>query len=336
MDPWFAKFLTPDTLIGYWFGFYEKVPDVWAPIFQFFYSFDRGVTVNEFKSTDLWNSFPTGIFLHDRLNAHYFLNAHKGFLVGTDGNIVKTEDTGQSWENIYSGVVEDLHDITFIDEQTGFVAGDFGRILKTDDGGKTWRKTDSGTQENVYSVGFINDFEGWVGTENGLRYSTDAGETWQGVPLRYAHGRYENLVFDDAGNGYAYTLSSNAHSDYSDPPCSHMQFLRMINNNIGIEETNSETVTPHAITLFQNYPNPFNATTTIRFQIRQSEQVTVTVFDILGHQISEITNRLYKAGSHQILWDGKNQQGQAVASGLYIYRIEAGDFVQGKKMLLLK
>jgi len=154
--------------------------------------------------------------------------------------------------------------------------------------------------------------------------------------LRYAHGRYENLVFDDAGNGYAYTLSSNAHSDYSDPPCSHMQFLRMINNNIGIEETNSETVTPHAITLFQNYPNPFNATTTIRFQIRQSEQVTVTVFDILGHQISEITNRLYKAGSHQILWDGKNQQGQAVASGLYIYRIEAGDFVQGKKMLLLK
>ncbi len=88
--------------------------------------------------------------------------------------------------------------------------------------------------------------------------------------------------------------------------------------------------------LVNNYPNPFNPTTTIRFQIPQPEHVTITVYDILGRQVNKLINGLYKAGSHQVHWNGKNERGQSVASGLYIYRIKAGNFMQSKKMLLLK
>jgi photosystem II stability/assembly factor-like uncharacterized protein len=335
-NPFFSTFLTPDTLIFHGFDSYEITPNVWAPIFRFIYSFDRGATVNVFKSTDLWNSFSTGIFLQDRINAHYFFNSHKGFLVGTDGNIVKTQDTGQSWENIYSGVVEDLHDITFIDKQTGFVVGDFGRILKTDDGGTTWRKTDSGTQENVYSIGFINDHEGWVGTENGLRYTTDAGETWQGVPLRYSHGKYENLVFDEAGNGYAYTFSSFGHGGYADSPCSHMQVLRMRNSEIGINDSDSETLAPKAITLFQNYPNPFNATTQIEYQIAETGNVSLKIYNMQGQLVRTLVNKTQNAGEYSVQWDGTTNSGNPVASGLFVYQLQYNDQIANRKLLLLK
>jgi photosystem II stability/assembly factor-like uncharacterized protein len=331
---YFSTFLTPDTLIYYWFDYDEIAPSVWVPVFDFYYSFDRGATVNEFRSTDVWNVFSIE---GSSIKAHYFFNGHKGFLVGTDGNIVFTEDTGQSWENIYSSIVEDLHDITFIDEQTGFVVGDFGRILKTDDGGMTWRKTDSGTQENVYCIGFINDHEGWVGTENGLRYTKDAGETWQGVPLRYAHGKYEKLVFDNAGNGYAYTLSSiGGHSGYLNDPCSHIQFLRIRNNVNGLDYHDSRKSLPGSIKLYNNYPNPFNATTRIEYYLPQAGIVVLKIYNIQGQLVCTLMNQSLKSGQHSTIWDGRSDKGSMVSSGMYIYQLQCNDQTKNRKLLLLK
>jgi photosystem II stability/assembly factor-like uncharacterized protein len=332
LNPNFSTFLTPDTLIGYIFDYKEISPNVWVPVFQFYYSFDCGVTVNVFKSTELWNVFSD----QNSIYAQYFFNGHKGFLVGTDGNIVKTEDTGQSWENIYSGVVEDLHDITFVDDQTGFVVGDFGRILKTDDSGMTWHKTNSGTQENVYCIGFINDHEGWVGTENGLRYTTDAGETWQGVPLRYAHGKYEHLVFDNAGNGYAYTLYSFGHSGYSTDPCSHIQILRIKNNANSINNYDSEGPVPGMIELYNNYPNPFNATTHIGYYLPKPGIVTLKVFNIQGQPIRTLVHQLLNQGKHSVIWDGYSDSGKLVSSGMYFYQLQCNGQIKNRKLLLLK
>jgi hypothetical protein len=103
----------------------------------------------------------------------------------------------------------------------------------------------------------------------------------------------------------------------------------------GIEKPANERI-PVDYFLSQNHPNPFNPTTTIHFQIPKPEHVTITVYDILGHQVKELINDDYTPGDHQINWDGTNQLGQAVASGLYIYKINAGNFVQCKKMLMMK
>ncbi len=93
---------------------------------------------------------------------------------------------------------------------------------------------------------------------------------------------------------------------------------------------------PNDYSLSQNYPNPFNPSTTIRFGLPMSENVQLKIYDILGREIRSLVNERFDAGAYTIQWDGKNSNGRNVATGMYIYQIRAGQFVQTKKMLLMK
>ena len=89
--------------------------------------------------------------------------------------------------------------------------------------------------------------------------------------------------------------------------------------------------------LYQNFPNPFNPTTTISFKISQSSNVSLIIYDLLGREINRlIDNRLYASGTYQIVWNGKDQFGIPVSSGMYLYRLEASDKIITRKMLLIK
>jgi len=88
---------------------------------------------------------------------------------------------------------------------------------------------------------------------------------------------------------------------------------------------------PLVFMLKQNYPNPFNPTTTINYQIPNSRKVILKIFDILGNEVATLVNGVKPAGNYNVKFNASN-----LASGLYIYRIQAGDFVQQKKMMLLK
>jgi hypothetical protein len=92
----------------------------------------------------------------------------------------------------------------------------------------------------------------------------------------------------------------------------------------------SETL-PTAVHLYQNYPNPFNPSTTIKYELPKASQVTLSVFDILGREVSVLANERKNAGVHEVKFDGSN-----LASGVYIYRMQAGDLVEAKKLILLK
>ncbi len=93
---------------------------------------------------------------------------------------------------------------------------------------------------------------------------------------------------------------------------------------------------PRAFALEQNYPNPFNPSTTIRYALKDNVPVRLKIYNTLGQVVRTLVNTRQQAGSYEVLWDGTNDFGQQVASGMYIYRIEAGDFVQAKRMTLLK
>jgi len=88
---------------------------------------------------------------------------------------------------------------------------------------------------------------------------------------------------------------------------------------------------PAEFSLSQNYPNPFNPTTTIRYALPQRSQVTLTVFNTLGQPVSTLVSGTEEAGSYEVKFNGSN-----LASGVYFYRIQAGGFVQTRKLLLLK
>jgi hypothetical protein len=93
---------------------------------------------------------------------------------------------------------------------------------------------------------------------------------------------------------------------------------------------------PTEYALEQNYPNPFNPSTNIAFALPKAGKVEVSVYNVLGQEVNTLVSEELAAGEHTIVWDGRNSSGNAVSSGIYFYRIVAGDFSQTKKMLMLK
>jgi len=94
--------------------------------------------------------------------------------------------------------------------------------------------------------------------------------------------------------------------------------------------------TPVQFRLNQNYPNPFNPTTTLAYDLPKDELVNITIYDMMGRMVTNLVSSQQNAGYKSIQWDATNNAGQPVSAGLYLYSIEAGEFRQTKKMVLLK
>lgn len=102
-----------------------------------------------------------------------------------------------------------------------------------------------------------------------------------------------------------------------------------------VDENEEESFVPETIELRQNYPNPFNPTTTIPYFINERTEVQILVVNILGQKIRSLCSGIKNPGSYTIDWDGKDDAGRSVSSGIYFYRLEAGKLSQTKKMILL-
>ena len=88
--------------------------------------------------------------------------------------------------------------------------------------------------------------------------------------------------------------------------------------------------------LHKNYPNPFNPETTLQYELPENCSVNITVYDLLGNVVYNLINTNQSSGYKSIKWNATNNQGEPVSAGVYIYSIEAGEFRQTKKMILLK
>ena len=97
-----------------------------------------------------------------------------------------------------------------------------------------------------------------------------------------------------------------------------------------------EGAVPASFKMEQNSPNPFNPETVIKFSLPQDARVTLKVYNVLGQVVNTLVDEALPAGNHSATWDGKNEQGRDVASGVYFYRIKAGDFESIQKMTLLR
>ncbi len=93
---------------------------------------------------------------------------------------------------------------------------------------------------------------------------------------------------------------------------------------------------PLTFNLEQNYPNPFNPSTVIKYSIAKNTHVKLVVYNLLGQEVATLVNNEMKAGNYSVKWNGLDNHNMKVTSGIYIYRIESGDFVASKKMMLLK
>ena len=105
--------------------------------------------------------------------------------------------------------------------------------------------------------------------------------------------------------------------------------FRLAENTAVVKDSHQEQ--PPSFLVLQNYPNPFNPTTTIRYGLPTRSQVMLTVYNTLGQAVEALVNENQEAGYHEVRFDGSG-----LASGVYFYRIQAGTFVQSKKLVLLR
>ena len=248
--------------------------------------------------------------------------------------ILKSTDGGENWDETWIDVGGDNacyavaidpfnSDIVYI--------GMEGRIIKTTNGGDDWDTiltpedyhnfygiaVSSVAPNRVYAAGILNtpDPQDLI-----LYISEDGGSSWvsinRGTPgnigvvdlLLVADTNVDQIYFATRGSGvYKYTniITSNK-------------------GEMGI-------LLPTSFMLVQNYPNPFNTTTTIEYSIPRSENVSIVIYNLLSEEVARLVKAEMPAGYHTATWNASN-----VSSGIYFYRLRAGDFVQTKKMVLLK
>jgi hypothetical protein len=129
-----------------------------------------------------------------------------------------------------------------------------------------------------------------------------------------------------------------AGKDPDDPFGDNFQNLWFDNSTWGtdVEEEMTEEEVPAEFSLSSNYPNPFNPETRISYFIPRVSHVKLQIFNILGQKIRTLVDEDQAAGREGVLWDGRDDQGEQVASGVYLYRLQAGDLSESKKMVLIR
>jgi len=93
---------------------------------------------------------------------------------------------------------------------------------------------------------------------------------------------------------------------------------------------------PESFLLAQNYPNPFNSSTIIRFVLQERAQVELAVYNSIGQHVARLVQGVREAGTYAVSWDGRRDGGGELASGLYVYRLQAGAYVETRNLLLLR
>lgn len=245
----------------------------------------------------------------------------------TGGRVYRTSDGGLTWFTSLTTFTGEVDEIAFNGPLYGVVGGQ-NVASRTTDGGATWIATNIGG--TGYTLGLsatVNEF--WAAQGSNVYRSTNRGATWT-ISYTGNIGTLRHLDFVVVGP----TTRGWAVSDIGGIAAGLLTLT-------GVEE-NKESGIPTSFALDQNYPNPFNPSTTIKFALPQDAAVTLKIYNLLGQEVSNLVDETRSAGYHQILWNGRNQSGNQVATGVYFYRIEAKPsdggqpFSSLKKMLLLK
>ena len=279
----------------------------------------------------------------------YMYNARIGFICNDVNHFYKTTDGGFNWElinNVYA-----FRDIYFLDNLTGYKV--YGNVRKTTDGGYNWyQQTLPSSQQilnDIYELSVFNADSIW-GIGGMIRLSPGFPLNLRGIIYRTTNGGinwgyqlpdtnikiegYNNIYFSGKYYGWAYGKEvnmSNIKGVHTTIGGSDTTIYTSVNNNISISNQNYE--------LFQNYPNPFNSITNIKFKLKSgmpdfslnSRFAEIKVYDITGKLIRVLTSKKYEAGEHIVRFDASG-----LPSGVYFYKLTAGEYNAVKKMVLLK
>ena len=236
---------------------------------------------------------------------------------GSNTTVSLSTDNAASWSPAGSDFNGSIGDFEALGNDL-FAATVTG-VFRTTNNGQNWAPADSGLgalQTTALAVDGQNVFVGTFG--GGVFLSTNKGGYWSAVNTGLTYYTIYCLYIN---GGYLYAGTGGSVGSVWRRPLSEMV------TSVGSAPDN----VPVTFGLAQNYPNPFNPSTTIRFALPERSRVTLTVFNALGQQVATLVNGTEDAGHHEVKFDGSG-----MASGVYFYRLQAGDFAQTKMLILMK
>lgn len=172
-------------------------------------------------------------------------------------------------------------------------------------------------------------YGGWGGGPGDSRYAFSSG------PFSMAVGDTQEIVVADVGGLGTSNLNSITVLE-SNVIAARDFFVSLANPTAVNIDGGPEGTRPEHFTLLQNYPNPFNPSTQIQYGLPQASHVRLTIYSTLGAEIVRLVDEMQQPGYHSVEWDGRTAIGGSVASSVYVYRLEAGAFVESRKMLLMR
>jgi photosystem II stability/assembly factor-like uncharacterized protein len=276
--------------------------------------FLANIDVKLYSSTDFGS---TWVLINSNFPSlqDYAIDSFGNIYIVNSYGIYKSEDEGVSWNqiNINFGLGESVIDI---DDNDKIYVGSETGIHFSSDNGSTWYECNTGLQ-NTYttSIAINNDNVVYASFINeGVYYYDSINNRWNSVDDNPYYKFVSVLLFDDEGYLYAGTQSHSV--------------IKSRETTVTIDEDLNLQLD---YLLSQNYPNPFNPTTTIKFEIAERGFVTIRVYDVLGSEVATLVNEEKPSGKYEVEFVGTG-----LTSGIYFYQIKAGNFVQTKKMILLK
>ena len=295
-----------------------------------------------FKTTDGGNSWSNSSFSNiNGLPSSIKFTDNLNGISSLSSSLVKTTDGGNNWINVFAG--DFIFDVFLLNGNSFYACGGTyfssingkSLIIKSENGGDNWQTLFDRIGSNYHDLNSIyfpdantgyavgaTEYGTGTDTNSIILKTTDQGINWgfQSRPLNSLHSVY----FTNINTGYA--VGSNG------------TILKTTDGGGAITSNilTFSNIIPEKITLSQNYPNPFNPSTIINYSItqdtrRETQDVKLIIYNNLGMEIKTLVNEKHNAGSYAVEFNG-----EGLPSGVYFYKLEAGEFVETKRMVLLK
>jgi photosystem II stability/assembly factor-like uncharacterized protein len=324
------------------FNWVRQIPPPVAGVLNAVYFFDQntglaiGRKTANFNSCILrttnggtdWYEVIASASNENELSGQFWLNSSTGWICGKN-ILLKSTNGGLNYTNYYSNIPPTVNGqnallcIYFENFNTGWIGGsnlDHKNIYKTTNAGANWIFQDNPVAQYIYSqindICFIDNNRGWAahGTPSSgtILYTSNSGVNW-------VVDDNTNTWFDclwTVNDAWVYCGAGGGKIWYTGIPSS----VKKLNENL-----------PEKFLLSQNYPNPFNQSTMFNVKCSMAGVVKVCVYDISGKEVATLVNEKLQAGTYEVKWNAGN-----LPSGVYYYKLTAGDYSEVRKMILIK
>ena len=279
-------------------------------------TYDGGVYRASIGSYYYWSEVNNG------LNSSYVrclaVNRDQDLFAGTQAGIFRSSDNGDNWEAMNDGLgFLNIGCISVNLRQDLFAGTRGGGIYRSEDNGKHWKEVNNGFNAALVSS-VVCDSVGQLfaaAEDGGVFESHDNGDSW----FEIDEGLEDSAIYALAVDSLQYLFAASLNRGV----------WRSVNPVV--TEIEDEIRHSNTIALYQNYPNPFNPATMISYQLPFRSFVTLRVYNILGEQAAILVNEEKAAGRYDVEFDGSG-----LSTGVYIYQLRAGSFVQSGKMVLVR